>query len=146
MEYKTIEEVYDKFAKYEPLSDVDKINSKSYWYEYEPLPVMGEWILFKHVKTIYPKGVEYESLISKPILGLVVGHTVWDQALVLEYVTEWRGFEVNSEVFTGGYYDSIALGDKKVKHIQFWTDNIIVLGHWKTKPTFFELRQSFKNY
>lgn len=143
MQFKTIKEVEEKFNKYEDLSEIDKLKNISYWTEHKKFPKMGDWMLFKHVQN-HDDGKESE--ISKPILGLIIGHTIWDQALVLEYVTEWRGYEINSEVLINDCYWSISINDKEVKHIQFWSDNIIVLEQWKNKPTFRELRKAFKEY
>lgn len=96
---------------------------------------MGEWLLFKHIKHT-DKGYN----ISRPILALVVGHTIWDQALVIEFVEEWRAFHFNN--YIGDYY--IMEEDKDVDHIQFWTDDIEVMGSWKHKPTFRELKKAMK--
>ena len=126
MKFTTLSEAEAHFSPYTPLSTTDILKGMCYWTEYLKKPTMGEWLLFKHVKRD-----ENTSTISKPILGLVVGHSIWDMALVLEYVTEWRAWEHNTEVLNPNVkcHYPIASNDKTVKHIQLWTDNIIVIGH-----------------
>lgn len=141
MEFQTIQEAEKIFNPYLPLIKTDSKKEISYWDEYDPKPKMGEWLLFKHIK------IENDTLVvSRPILGLVVGHTIWDMALVLEYVTEWRAWEHWCQIYNpkATEYYSISCENKKVKHIQFWTDNIIVIGHWQHKPSFRELRAALK--
>jgi len=143
MKFLTLKEAEAHFYPYLPLSETDKAKEISYWDKYLEKPTMGEWLLFKHVMRD-----ENSESISRPILGLVVGHTFWDMALVLEYVTEWRAWECNSKVLNTNVdsYYPIVDNDKTVKHIQFWTDNIIVIGHWEYKPKFKELRAAFSSY
>lgn len=117
-------------AKYRPYDkyNVGRVLPYSYWGDWQRKPKFGEWMLFKHWRG-------EDNMISKPILALTLGHTLWDQALVLEYVEEWRGFHINQMKF---------VPDKEVKHVQLWTDEIIVLGQWEQKPSFSELRKALK--
>lgn len=143
MNFNTLLEAESLYRIYSEMSEIDKQNDISYWNDVRKKPKMGDWCLFKHIRY---KNEKYE--ISTPILALIVGHNVWDMALVIEYVEEWWGWQINSKVLNthvNDYY-SIAESDKEVKHIQFWTDNIIILGHWKHKPTFSQLRFSIREY
>jgi|GEM_PF-6009105 len=147
MIFKTIEEAKEHFYTYSEIPE-GKYNPNKEWYtyHYDPKPEMGDWLLFQHIKG---------KTISRPIFALCCGHTVWDQALVLEYVEPWRTWFSN--LYIGDPEDLDEDGDpnsadwfisyiyKECKQIQFWTENIRVLGFWKTKPKFRQLREAYKN-
>lgn len=138
MRFETREEAYQHFVRYASLPKETKL--PDYWMNYKDKPKMGDWLLFRHICN--------EKEISEPILALVIGHTIWDQALVLEYVTEWRTWEANTEYNCNPKYNlyvSLSFIDKETKQIQFWTDDIQVLGHWKIKPNFKQLLKSYRN-
>lgn len=141
MKFDTIHKAQEHFLSYQHFDGEDNTD---YWLSYEPKPKIGEWMLFQHIRhnSSNEFGMEWE--ISRPILGLIVGHTVWDQALVLEYIEEWRAFHWWNEYKNGDYYQAIAERGKEVKHIQFWTDHINVLGHWPVKPSFSQLKKAYK--
>lgn len=135
-------EAYKWFRRYEIYTDADfDFNTEGYWLQTQDKlnMKMGDWFLFRHVKD--------GSLISRPILGLFVGHTIWDQALVIEYVEQKRAWGWSHEVITNkelNYSMHINQLDQEVDHVQFWTDDIKVLGHWKSKPTRAELRAALE--
>lgn len=100
----------------------------------------GDWVLFQHIK--YSNN---QTVMSRPIFGICVGFTVWDQALVLEFVENTRAWESFS--FLSGEFDSeepISHKDREIQHFQFWTENIKPLGIWKSRPTITELREALK--
>ena len=103
---------------------------------------MGEWALIRHV---WRHGKREE--LSDLMLILVVGHTVWDQAIVLEFVQDWRRWQYKAEVLheSGDFYLSLAEGDRQVEHIQFWTDDVAVLGRWDKRPGFHEILNAVRN-
>lgn len=78
--------------------------------------------------------------------GIFTNFTVWDQPLVLQFVQPKRAwthhhsyyYKYNDQKFENSYY----LDDDEVTAIQFWTDNIFVLGHWKSKPNRAQLREA----
>jgi len=84
--------------------------------------VPGHWILIRHVR---PKAeCRKEKEISRPILALFVGFSLWDHALVVNFVR--TNYELQ--------------GDPKIERIALWSDNILVLGHWNHKPTLSEVK------
>lgn len=94
----------------------------------------GDWILIRHVT---PTDSSY-IIASRPILGVFVGMSAWDQAMAVNFVESPRAYLQYEECF----YDS----DPVVESIALWSDNIIPIGHWKSKPTFSELKGSIKNH
>lgn len=133
MKFDDIKSFKDRFYTYKELPKNFKL--PDYWMNYEEKPKFGDWILFRR---ICKRG------IGRPILALCVGHTIYDQSLVLEYVENYRGFHHNSELLnlsTGCYYP-VSDNDRKVENVIFWFDDIQILGHWKSKPSFRQLRKS----
>ena len=131
MKFNTLKEANKIFRQYKPFDGV----YPDYWVNFTHLK-MGEWFIFQHII-----GDAVKPMISRPILALCVGHTIWDQALVIEFVEEWRPFHYLN--YIGDY--QLMNTNKSVEHIQFWTDDIKVLGKWKTKPNFKQIRKSLKH-
>lgn len=111
----------------------------SFWTEYEHKDwKFGDYILIQHI-------IDGQK-ISRPMYGIFTNFTVWDQALVLQFVQPKRAwthhhsyyYKYNDQKFENSYY----LDDDEVTAIQFWTDNIFVLGHWKSKPNRAQLREA----
>ena len=101
----------------------------TYDYPHERWKV-GDWILIQHVKP----SVEFAPthIISDPFLALFVGFSVWDQALVINYVRPVHPMKVFDD-------------DPEVEHIPLWSENALVLGHWHTQPTISELKVGLRN-
>ena len=105
----------------------------------------GEWILFQHIEYSYDK--TNPIMIGRPQLAIFTNYKIWDQALVINFIEKPRAWKNHHEVITNpdiNYSEAISQGDDKVNAIQFWTDNINVLGHWKTKPSIGELKSAMK--
>jgi hypothetical protein len=113
----------------------------NFWTEYDSKDwKFGDFILFQHIKD--------EKVISRPILGIFTSFTIWDQALVMNFIQNKRAWTFSHELITnpeGGYKMLIGFLDDEIETIQFWTDNINVLGHWKNKPNLSELKSALKN-
>lgn len=91
----------------------------------------GDKILIQHVtyeEDINPK--QYK--ISHPIYALFVGFSIWDQALVINYVRQVHRAEIDEL-------------DPKVEQIALWSDNVLVLGHWNYTPSLSEFKVAMKN-
>lgn len=93
-----------------------------------PILQFGDWFYFRHLWQ--PAEFNGSIFLSRPILAIFLGHTVWDQALVVTFVEVLRGRTklLNQEPDT----ESIAI----------WSDNIVLLGHWKSRPTFRQIREA----
>ncbi len=105
----------------------------------------GEWILFQHIKYSYDK--INPIMIGRPQFAIFTNYKIWDQALVINFIEKPRAWENHHEVITNpdiNYSEAISQGDDKVDAIQFWTDNIKILGHWKIKPTISDLKLAMK--
>lgn len=104
----------------------------------------GTWILFRHLRYGYCSEPDKHK-ISRPILGMFINWTYWDQAVVMEYYQPIRAWAYHCEVVTNPELDYTMeyseLGSE-IEHIQFWTDNIEVLGYWKTKPNYSKLKKA----
>lgn len=94
----------------------------------------GQYILFKHITS--------DNKISRPILALFMGYNVWDQALVIEFVEDRKVYMSYHKVITDNYSMTIDSIDIQTEQIQFWTDDIILLGHWKSKPNWKLLKKA----
>jgi hypothetical protein len=103
----------------------------------------GDRILFRHIKP--EGGNRRRSVISRPIIAIFLGISAWDMATVINFVQPRRAWITNCKI--GDNEENATperLDDYEAEQIQFWTDNVILLGHWKTKPTFGELRKALK--
>lgn len=90
---------------------------------------------------------DHEQEISRPILAIFTNYKIWDQALVINFVQPQRAWMQSHEVITNpeiNYSMKAAEIDDEVQAIQFWTDNIKVIAHWKQKPSIKELKQALK--
>lgn len=141
MKFDTLEEAYKYYRGWKPYGGL----LPDYWMEHDNKPEMGDWALIQEITNDDGK-----NFISKPQLILVIGHTIWDQALVLEYVEPSRRFHIQAQIRHPKeehkeYFYRLGTQDKKVDHVVFWDDDMIVLGQWKSKPTFRELRKALSN-
>lgn len=139
MIFNKLYEARNWFLQYKPLEE----KVPFFWTEYNHKPwEFGDYIFFQHIK------VENKAqVISRPILAIFTGFKIWDQALVINFVQKTRAWMYSHEVVTNpdiNYTMTIAYLDDEVESIQFWTDNIKILGYWKNRPTFSELKQSLK--
>ncbi len=134
MIFENIHKANEWFLNYQPL-EVDVpyfLDTQSNW-------EFGDWILFQHIKSQKPR------LISRPILAIFNRYNIWDQALVISFLQKKRAWTWFHKVTTSPTYDSLIIDmDDELEHIQFWTDNIYLLQHWKSKPTLGQLKESLK--
>lgn len=126
-------------------------------YEYSPLHTgeysgkgveFGDWILFQHIRSKDTSPHSYE--ISRPILGICMGFSVWDMALTLNIVEQPRMWICHHEVLTNPdpkymIYQKIAWLDPEVESFPIWSDDIHEIAHWKGKPTKTQLKEALKN-
>ena len=103
----------------------------------------GDWILFQHIRND-----EHEKTISisRPILGIFVGLTVWDMACVLNIMEAPRPWTIFHEVCTNPnpenkYYMHICSLDPETESFPIWTDWVHEIAHWNHKPNVKELKQ-----
>ena len=117
-----------------------------FWYNYDFNSLkFGDYILFQHIKSL---NLNNQMVISRPILAIFTSFTIWDQALVLNFIQNKRAWTYSNSCISNpenGYKMLIGHMDDEIENIQFWTDNIHVLHHWKTKPSLSQLRLGLKN-
>ena len=104
----------------------------------------GDWILFQHID--YDDRTKTRS-ISRPILGLCVGFSCWDMALVLNIVEETRAWMNFHKVLTNPdpkhlHYMTISSLDPEVESFPIWDDCIHEIAHWSHRPNFKELKEA----
>jgi hypothetical protein len=100
----------------------------------------GQYILFRHITS--------DNKISRPILALFMGYNVWDQALVIEFVEDRKMYMSYHKVITNkemNYSMTINSLDIQTEQIQFWTDDIVLMGIWNYKPNWKEIKKSLIN-
>lgn len=145
MIFKNKHEARKWFLKYKPLTE----NVISFCYEYDSKNWgFGDWILFHHITNEQNYdgdscSTSNELVISRPILAVFTNFKIWDQALVINFIQPERAWMYSHQVITNpenNYSMHIMSLDDEVEAIQFWTDNIKVLGHWKQKPSIKDLR------
>lgn len=138
-QFKNRHEAIQEFRSYRPTDEkVVSFWTKYNWQDWE----MGDWVMIQYVK--YRDG---QNLISRPIYGMFVGVSVWDQALVIHLIEKPRAWMCHAEILTNpelGIYMNLATLDPETEPFELWTSNIKVLGHWKRKPTIGELKKSYK--
>lgn len=145
MIFKTLREARDWFLKYKPLTE--EVISFCYKHDHTDWE-FGDWILFQHITHNEEQTGDFDKqLISRPILAIFTNFKIWDQALVINYVQPQRAWMRSHEVYNSPeskYTSYICELDDEVEAIQFWTDDIKVLGHWKHKPTIAQLKLALK--
>lgn len=103
----------------------------------------GDFVLFRHID-----GNSGTPTISRPIFGVFVGYSVWDMALVFQFVEKERTWEFSHRVITNKDLNiSLLVGalDREVEYVPLWSSGIKVIGYWKTKPTISQLKESLLN-
>ena len=102
----------------------------------------GQWLLFQHIRSLH-NSKDFE--ISRPILVMFLDHTIWDQALVIEFVESRKSYQ-NIHKYKNNYGEfELSNLDIQTEQIQFWTDDINILGIFDSKPNFKEIRKAYKN-
>lgn len=89
----------------------------------------GDYILFQEYEQDKHDGKQYHYKISKPILAIYLGCFVADQTIGFNYV-RWIN-EQHHEV------------NEIEQHIE-WNDYIDILGHWKCKPNWKGIIESYR--
>jgi hypothetical protein len=98
----------------------------------------GDFVLFRHINGT-------DKLISRPILGVFVGFSVWDMSLVFQFVEKLRAWEYHHKVITNrelGISLHLASMDREVEYVPLWHDGIKVIQKWGNKPTISQLKQA----
>jgi hypothetical protein len=130
-------EAIKEFRNYQPINEeVVDFWTKYNWGKWK----MGDWVLIQYINC-------REKQISRPIYGMFVDFTIWDQALVVHIIEKQRAMRWHTNILTNPELDiTMRLGelDPEVEAFELWTGNIKVLGHWKTKPTISQLKESLK--
>lgn len=137
MVYENIDSAKEVFRRYSPINNYLDINCISYTSKSHNIKI-GDFLLFQHVT---------KDKISRPILAVFVGFSFWDMAQVMSFVEVPRAYyysekyeiSVNKNI---DYSERIGHMDPQIETIQFWTDNIHLLGHYKSKPTLSQLRNT----
>lgn len=102
----------------------------------------GDFLLFRHIDG---DGDGNNPTISRPILGVFVGFSVWDMALVFQFVESERAWEFSHKVITNKELKTklpLAFRDKEVECIPLWNQSVKVIGKWRNKPTISQLKES----
>jgi hypothetical protein len=143
MIFENIYEARNWFLKYSPISEEEDDKIPFFWHNLSDHKwEFGDWILIQH---IIEKEHGKDREISRPILAIFTNFKIWDQALVINFVQPQRAWMLSHEVITNKelrYSMYISSLDDEVESIQFWTDNINVLGHWKNKPSIGEIKKA----
>lgn len=134
MIFNSLSDAKNFYRQYKDLEDGDyDLKISGYYQSSSKIDLkFGQYILFKHIKF---NGNRRK--ISRPILALFLGYNIWDQALVIEFVEDRESYMSNHEVITNkemNYSMTIDSLDIQTEQIQFWTDDIILLGYWNSKP------------
>lgn len=147
-QFKNVAEMREWARQYKPID----VNPE--WYIYikdKQLLEFGDWILFQHIMYERKSDKEHQAFASRPLFGLFVTWTVWDQALVLNFIEKNRAYmlhcAVNKEITHPEYADIFPFGceDPTIETFQQWTENVHMLGVWKQKPSISDLRIAYKN-
>ena len=153
MTFDDIHEARRWFLDYKELDKQTDDTIINFWYKYDFKNWrFGDYILFQHIENNSSHsvtGIPIVSLsIGRPQYAIFTSFTIWDQALVMQFVESKRAWMHFTDIVTNkesGYKMPMSTLDDEVEAIQFWTDNIHVLGHWKAKPNLSELKIALKN-
>lgn len=104
----------------------------------------GDFILFQEYEQDKHDGKQYGYKVSKPIMAIYLGCFFADQTLGFNYV-RWNN-DKHTVYITNEHVKKYPVC-KEVEgieqHIE-WSDYIDILGHWKTKPTWKGIIQSYR--
>ena len=147
--FKTREDARDWFRSYTPLANQEPgQGDDSAEIALLKIPI-GHWILFQYTHSVWNASpAKFE--ISRPVFGLFVGISIWDQATVVNIVEKKRAWMWWSEVLNNPapefskFYTRVAELDPEVESFELWTGSIDLLGHWEVKPTISELKAAMQ--
>ena len=144
MIFNNMEEARDWFLNYKSLDEESDNKIPFFWDDLGNHKwKFGDWILIQHIKS--DEDDNKKRVISRPILAIFTNLKIWDQALVINFVQQQRAWMFSHKVTTNPEYGinmHICTLDDEIEAIQFWTDNIKVLGHWKIKPSIGEIKKA----
>ena len=144
MKFNNIEEAREWFRNSQTISKTDWEKVPFFWDDLQDHNwKFGDWILFQHLHSV--SNAESSGKITRPILAIFTGFKIWDQALVINFVEAPRAWTCHHEIITNkeiGYSMHVVSLDDEVEAIQFWTDNINVMGHWESKPSLGQLKEA----
>jgi hypothetical protein len=104
----------------------------------------GDYILFQEYKPSKHDGEQYHYTLSKPILAIFLGCFEADQTAGFNYV-KWNN-DNHSVWVTNEHvknYRTTKQVDDIHSHIE-WSNYIDILGHWKTKPNWKQIIESYR--
>ena len=127
--FNSINEARKWFRSYKEISE------KIPWFleETDEKLKFGNWVLFQHI--IFSNKKAY---ISRPILGIFVGYSIWDQAIVFNIIEQRRAWEFFVKILSNkelNIYMYPMEFDPEVQSFETWTSNIKILEYWNSKPT-----------
>jgi hypothetical protein len=96
----------------------------------------GDYVLFRHIDG---------NLISRPIYGIFIKWTVWDMAMVFNFIEKERAYLNNYYYISNpdtNYEMCLALCDPEIESLPLWDDDIWILGSWNVKPSLSELKST----
>jgi hypothetical protein len=106
----------------------------------------GDYVLFQEYKqkSYLQDEKQYIYEVTKPILAIYLGFFVADQTIGFNYV---RWINENRTVYINNDYIKNYPTNKQVddieQHIE-WNDCIDILGHWKVKPNWKQILNSYR--
>lgn len=141
--FESVEKAREWARQYRPID----VNPE--WYIYikdKQLLAFGDWILFQHIKYERKSDTEHQAFASRPLFGLFTNWTLWDMALVLNFVEKPRAYMHHCTTEKDEkWVMPIYTNDDDVQTFQQWTENIHMLGIWKNKPSITELKTAYAN-
>jgi len=106
-------EAIKEFRNYQPINEeVVDFWTKYNWGKWK----MGDWVLIQYINC-------REKQISRPIYGMFVDFTIWDQALVVHIIEKQRAMRWHTDILTNPELDiTMRLGEldpnlMRVKHL-----------------------------
>lgn len=126
------------FRNYQELDESKKVNSV-YSYHFKDLK-FGDWFLFQEIID--------NKKISRPILAIFTGLSIWDQAVVVNFVESKRAWMNFHRLYTDSsknYTEYFIEHDPVIDFVQCWTSDIHLLGHWESRPDLSDLRIALGN-
>jgi hypothetical protein len=146
-----ITDLIDKYRNYQPTEEL-KCNNTYFNYSsdsgflVDAIPI-GSWVLVQ----LYCQGNEwnnYINTISKPILCIHLGRTVWEMSIIAKLFQIPTRYHYKHNKELGDSLEAeMSLDQQEVTYVTEWNgDDVVLLGNWKSKPTFKELRLAYSKY
>jgi hypothetical protein len=123
---------------------------KYYFFESESPKKIGQFFLYeKLLSGIYQSNAKHDYELFYPKLGVYLNALPCDQTIEVEWVDyrrtwEWK-LQYDYQYDGKTYQNYIGELPTEIERLALWGDSILVYGVWDSMPSWYQLKQAYRN-